>query len=210
MSHDRVTRLWQGDGSGQTRLELVLRPRFGSERGARISAATVLPTPCATAMERLAGGVQPGTPAGLWLLPGLPGVDQGDAPHAAGPARVAAGRSLEVRLGARVAQRRPPSLALSAGGGALRRLVSLHSFAEADSRRWGGLCGPAEAAAPGHWTRGAARSAPSLLDRPRVVARRPHRAHGQTRPAGPMPPIASRCWPRRCAGGLVSARRARP
>lgn len=54
MSHDRVTRLLQGDWSGQTRLERTFRTLFVWERGDLILDAPVIPKPFATAMESLA------------------------------------------------------------------------------------------------------------------------------------------------------------
>ena len=55
VSHDRLTRLLQGDWSGHTRLERVFRPLVVSERGSRLSEETGIPQPCATASESLAG-----------------------------------------------------------------------------------------------------------------------------------------------------------
>jgi putative transposase len=54
VSHDRLTRLLQGDWSGQTLLELTLRTLFSWERGYLILDDTVLPKPFATALEGLA------------------------------------------------------------------------------------------------------------------------------------------------------------
>jgi putative transposase len=54
VSHDRLTRLLQGDWSGQTLLELTLRTLFIWERGYLILDDTVLPKPFATAIEGLA------------------------------------------------------------------------------------------------------------------------------------------------------------
>jgi hypothetical protein len=49
--HDRLTRLLQGDWSGQRRLELAVRTLFVGERGYLISDDTVIPKPFATAIE---------------------------------------------------------------------------------------------------------------------------------------------------------------
>ena len=54
VSHDRLTRMWPGHWSGQTRLELALHTLFVWERGSLILDATALPKPCATASEGLA------------------------------------------------------------------------------------------------------------------------------------------------------------
>jgi hypothetical protein len=54
VSHDRLTRLLQGNWSGQTRLEFTLRTLFVWERGYLILDDTVIPKPFATAMESLA------------------------------------------------------------------------------------------------------------------------------------------------------------
>jgi Transposase DDE domain len=53
VSHDRLTRLLQGDWSGQTLLELTFRTLFVWERGYLILDDTVIPKPFATAMESL-------------------------------------------------------------------------------------------------------------------------------------------------------------
>ena len=54
ISHDRVTRLRQGDWSGQRRLELALRTRFVWERGCLSIDDPVIPKPCAAALDGLA------------------------------------------------------------------------------------------------------------------------------------------------------------
>jgi len=54
MSHDRLTRLLQGDWSGQRLLDLALRTLFGWERGYLIIDDTVMPKPFAAAIEGLA------------------------------------------------------------------------------------------------------------------------------------------------------------
>jgi DDE superfamily endonuclease len=54
VSHDRLTRMLQGDWSGQTLLELTCRTLFVWERGYLILDDTVIPKPFATAMESLA------------------------------------------------------------------------------------------------------------------------------------------------------------
>ena len=54
VSHDRLTRLLQGDWSGQRRLELAGRTLFGWAKGDLIIDDTVIPKPLATAMEGLA------------------------------------------------------------------------------------------------------------------------------------------------------------
>jgi DDE family transposase len=54
VSHDRLTRMLQGEWSGQTLLELTLRTLFVWERGYLILDDTVIPKPFATAMESLA------------------------------------------------------------------------------------------------------------------------------------------------------------
>jgi putative transposase len=54
VSHDRLTRMLQGDWSGHTLLELTLRTLFVWERGYLILDDTVIPKPFATAMESLA------------------------------------------------------------------------------------------------------------------------------------------------------------
>jgi hypothetical protein len=54
VSHDRLTRLLQGDWSGQRRLELACRTLFVWDRGYRISDDPVMPKPLATAIEGLA------------------------------------------------------------------------------------------------------------------------------------------------------------
>jgi putative transposase len=54
VSHDRLTRLLQGDWSGQTLLESACRTLFVYERGYLILDDTVIPKPFATAIEGLA------------------------------------------------------------------------------------------------------------------------------------------------------------
>jgi hypothetical protein len=54
VSHDRLTRLLQGDWSGQRLLELVCRTLFVWDRGYLIIDDTVIPKPFATAIEGLA------------------------------------------------------------------------------------------------------------------------------------------------------------
>jgi putative transposase len=54
VSHDRLTRLLQGDWSGPRLLELALRTRFVWERGDLIIDETVMPTPFAAAIDGLA------------------------------------------------------------------------------------------------------------------------------------------------------------
>jgi hypothetical protein len=54
VSHDRLTRLLQGNWSGQTLLECTLCTLFVWERGYLIVDDTVIPKPFAPAMERLA------------------------------------------------------------------------------------------------------------------------------------------------------------
>jgi putative transposase len=54
ISHDRLTRLLQGDWSGQRLLELALRTLFVWERGYLIIDDTVIPKPFATAIDGLA------------------------------------------------------------------------------------------------------------------------------------------------------------
>ena len=56
VSHDRLTRLLQGDGSGQRLLELAWRTLFVWDKGDLIIDATVLPKPFAPALEGLAWG----------------------------------------------------------------------------------------------------------------------------------------------------------
>jgi hypothetical protein len=54
VSHDRLTRLLQGDWSGQRLLELACRTLFVWDRGYLLSDDTVIPKPFATAIEGLA------------------------------------------------------------------------------------------------------------------------------------------------------------
>jgi hypothetical protein len=54
VSHDRLTSRLQADWSGQTLLESAWRRLFVWERGSLIIDDTVVPNPCATAMEGLA------------------------------------------------------------------------------------------------------------------------------------------------------------
>lgn len=54
VSHDRLTRLLQGDWSGQTLLDFACRTLFVWERGYLILDDTVIPKPFATAIESLA------------------------------------------------------------------------------------------------------------------------------------------------------------
>ena len=54
MSHDRLTRLLQGDWSGHTLLEVACRTLFVWERGFLIIDDTVIPKPFATAIDGLA------------------------------------------------------------------------------------------------------------------------------------------------------------
>jgi hypothetical protein len=54
VSHDRLTRMLQGDWSGHTLLELAVRTLFSWKRGYLMLDDTVIPTPFATAMEGLA------------------------------------------------------------------------------------------------------------------------------------------------------------
>jgi putative transposase len=56
VSHDRLTRMLQADGSGQTLLEIALGTLFVWGRGYLISEDTVIPKPFATAIEGLAWG----------------------------------------------------------------------------------------------------------------------------------------------------------
>jgi len=56
ISHDRLTRLLQGDWSGHRRLALAWRTRFVWERGSLIIDDMVIPKPCAAAIEGLAWG----------------------------------------------------------------------------------------------------------------------------------------------------------
>jgi hypothetical protein len=55
VSHDRLTRLWPADWSGQTRLALAFRTSFVRARGDLSRDGPVIPQPFATAMEGLAG-----------------------------------------------------------------------------------------------------------------------------------------------------------
>ena len=55
VSHDRLTRMLQGDWSGHTLLELACRPLFVWERGYLILEDTVIPKPFATTIDGLAG-----------------------------------------------------------------------------------------------------------------------------------------------------------
>jgi hypothetical protein len=54
VSHDRLTRMLPGDGSGQRRLECALRTLFTWARGSRMLDDTVIPKPFATARAGLA------------------------------------------------------------------------------------------------------------------------------------------------------------
>jgi hypothetical protein len=54
VAHDRLTRMWPGHWSGQTRLERAFHTLFVWERGSLLLDDTVLPTPFATAIEGLA------------------------------------------------------------------------------------------------------------------------------------------------------------
>ena len=54
VSHDRLTRMLQGNWSGQRLLEYALRTLFTWERGVLILDDTVIPKPFATAIEGLA------------------------------------------------------------------------------------------------------------------------------------------------------------
>src|SRR5918992_1364732 len=54
VSHDRLTRMLQGNWSGQTLLDLAVRTLFTWKRGDLIIDDTVIPKPFATAMEGLA------------------------------------------------------------------------------------------------------------------------------------------------------------
>ena len=54
VSHDRLTRLLQGDWSGHTRLEVACRTLFVWERGFLIIDDTVIPKPFATAIDGMA------------------------------------------------------------------------------------------------------------------------------------------------------------
>ena len=54
VSHDRLTRMLQGNWSGQTLLDLAVRTLFTWKRGYLIIDDTVIPKPFATAMEGLA------------------------------------------------------------------------------------------------------------------------------------------------------------
>ena len=54
VSHDRLTRMLQGDWSGHTRLDIACRTLFVWERGFLIIDDTVIPKPFATAMAGLA------------------------------------------------------------------------------------------------------------------------------------------------------------
>ena len=54
VSHDRLTSMLQADWSGPRRLERAFRTWFVWERGSLIIDDTVVPKPCATAMEGLA------------------------------------------------------------------------------------------------------------------------------------------------------------
>ena len=54
VSHDRLTSMCQAQWSGHTRLALACRTLFVWERGSLILDDTVMPKPCATAIEGLA------------------------------------------------------------------------------------------------------------------------------------------------------------
>lgn len=54
VSHDRLTRMLQGPWSGHTLLERAFHTRFVSSGGCLIIDDTVIPKPCATAIDRLA------------------------------------------------------------------------------------------------------------------------------------------------------------
>lgn len=54
VSHDRWTRMLQGDGSGQTLLEVAFRSLFVWTQGSLMIDDTVIPKPFATAIEGLA------------------------------------------------------------------------------------------------------------------------------------------------------------
>jgi hypothetical protein len=54
VSHDRLTRMLQGDWSGHTLLELAFRTLFVWERGYLILDDTVIPKPFATTIDGLA------------------------------------------------------------------------------------------------------------------------------------------------------------
>ena len=54
VSHDRLTRMLQGDWSGPTRLELAVRTLFVWERGSLILDDTVISKPFATTIDGLA------------------------------------------------------------------------------------------------------------------------------------------------------------
>ena len=54
VSHDRLTRLLQGDWSGHTLLEVACRTLFVWERGFLIIDDTVIPKPFATAIDGMA------------------------------------------------------------------------------------------------------------------------------------------------------------
>jgi hypothetical protein len=54
VSHDRLTRMLQGDRSGHTRLDLAWRILFVWERGDLILDDAVMPKPCATTIDGLA------------------------------------------------------------------------------------------------------------------------------------------------------------
>jgi hypothetical protein len=54
VSHDRLTRLLQADGSGQSLLDLTCRTLFVWRRGSLSIDDTVMATPVATAIERRA------------------------------------------------------------------------------------------------------------------------------------------------------------
>jgi hypothetical protein len=56
VSHDRLTRMRQGDWSGRTLLDITCRTFFVGEREFLIIDDTVIPKPVATAMEGLAWG----------------------------------------------------------------------------------------------------------------------------------------------------------
>jgi hypothetical protein len=56
VSHDRLTRRGQADGSGHTRLAVACRTLFGWERGDLMIDETVMAPPFARAIEGLAWG----------------------------------------------------------------------------------------------------------------------------------------------------------
>jgi hypothetical protein len=181
VSHDRLTRRLQADWSGPTLLAVAWRTLCVGERGDLILADTVIPKPCATALEGrvwvfssqarqpvygFSLGLLIWTNGTLRLPRGLRLWRQG------GPPRTSSHGSYGAM---------PATVCTVVGVWRLRRLVPIQGAAQAPSGRRVVLRVSPEQEAPVQGSPPSALSAPSFLGGHRLAERGPQRADGQTR-----------------------------